>query len=119
MRPITLTIWLLFLPTLVGCAEKGPATSKLSHYHGLSREAVIARLGAPSYDQRYVMQDAIGEFRVELQNTYPLTDPKNYNVQIQELWWHDDTHTITLWLHQVNDQWTVLNSCRWEKVVEF
>ena len=65
------------------------------------------------------MRAAANEFRVPLQNMYPLTNPANHDVQIQELRWDDGNDWITLWLHEVNGQWIVLDSRRWDKNVVF
>ncbi len=35
------------------------------------------------------------------------------------IWWDDDGYWIALWLHQINGQWVVLDSCRWNKHVVF
>ena len=65
------------------------------------------------------MSLAVGEMRVGLLNTYPTTDPVNANVMIEESWWHDGDFWITLWFHQVDGSWVVLDSCRWHKDVQF
>jgi hypothetical protein len=65
------------------------------------------------------MKDAVGELRVELFNTYPTSNPTNAQVQIEELWWDDGEFWITLWLHEVNGQSIVFDSCRWDKDVVF
>jgi hypothetical protein len=65
------------------------------------------------------MSKAWGEFRIELQNMCPLSNPDNANVQIEELtWWRGDCR-LTLWLHQVKERWIVIDSCRWHKDVSF
>jgi hypothetical protein len=43
----------------------------------------------------------------------------NANVMIEESSWNDGDYWITLWFHQVNGQWLVLDSCRWQKDVRF
>ncbi|MGC9367338.1 MAG: hypothetical protein ACP5FK_09920 [bacterium] len=93
--------------------------TKIFTLHGKTREEVIEELGEPKYSESYTVGEARGEFRVELYNTYPLTDSGNLDVPIQELWWEDGDYYITLWLHQVNGEWVVLNSYRWHKDLEF
>jgi hypothetical protein len=114
---------LTLLALLAGCSDApsigSGAPTKLPQYHGLSHAQVIERLGKPKRDDQFAMSQAVGEFRVELLNTYPLSDPANADVQIQELTWEDGSYNITLWLHQVGDEWVVLNSCRWHKDVRF
>ncbi len=105
----------LFFP---GCISGDPVT-KLPAYHGLSRAAVLAKLGQPERDENISLAQTDDEFRRPLQNTYPLSIYANTNVQIEELWWSDGNYHITLWLHQVNGDWVVFDSCRWRKDVRF
>jgi hypothetical protein len=105
---------------LLGCFAADPdPVSKLPAYHGQSRTQVVAKLGEPQRDEKFRMSNASGEFRIELQNTYPLNNPANANVEIEEMTWRDGDFWITLWLHQANGQWVVLDSCRWDKNVAF
>jgi hypothetical protein len=102
------------------CSLSGHYTVlKIPRLHGLHVEKVIEEFKTPSYSETYTMNEAVGEFRVELYNTYPLTDPKNHEVQIKELWWKDGNYNITVWFHQVNGKWVVLDTCRWHKDVQF
>ena len=109
---------LLLLPLLAACSESDPVT-ELPHYIGQSRSSVVARLGDPDHIERFAMKDAAGEFRVGLQNTYPLTDAANAGVEIEELWWDDEQYWITLWFHKVDGEWVVLDTCRWRKDIVF
>lgn len=93
--------------------------TKVHDLHDKTMEEVIEELGEPKYSESYTVGEASGEFRVELYNTYPLSDSNNLKVPIQELWWEDGDYNLTLWFHQVKGVWVVLNSCRWHKDVEF
>jgi len=105
---------------LTSCADdSSDPVSKLPQYHTLSRAAVISELGNPDKTFRYAMTNAVGEFRAPLLNTYPLTNPANTTVLIDELWWDDGGYWITLWLHKVAGQWVVLDSRRWRKDIVF
>ncbi len=103
-----------------GCTSNSSLQpNKLPTYQGQSRAKVVGKLGKPQSDVKFAMSEAVGEFRIELQNTYPLTNPANAGIQIEEMTWKDGDFWITLWLHQVNGQWLVLDSCRWHKSVRF
>ena len=92
----------------------------LPDLHGKSLEAVIASLGEPDTTEEYKMADgAIGELRAPLYNTYPLDDPKAMRAQIKELQWHRARYHIAVWLHRVNGEWVVLDTCRWKAGVVF
>jgi hypothetical protein len=93
---------------------------KMPWLHGQSFEKVLAALGEPSRQIDYTMGTSPGgEFRVELFNTYPPGDPKTKNVQIKEMQWHRHRYHVAVWLHMVNGEWLVLDTCRWQKGVVF
>lgn|SRR5487761_513259 len=106
------------IATSHGCSKPQLVTS-LPEYHRQSRAAVEAVLGAPTTTDAFPMSRAVGEFRVSLLNTYPTTDPANANVMIEESWWQDGDYWITLWFHQIDGSWVVLDSCWWHKDVVF
>jgi hypothetical protein len=93
---------------------------KLTHLHGKSLQAVIASLGKPDRELDYTMADSPGgEFRIGLFNTYPPGDPKAAQARIRELQWHRARYHVAVWLHQVNGEWVVLNTCRWKEGIAF
>jgi hypothetical protein len=52
-------------------------------------------------------------------NMYPLSNPDNANVQIEELTWWRSNCCISLSLHEFIDRWIVIDSSRWQKDVAF
>lgn len=108
----------ILLLVAAGCSHRDPVTS-LPALHGQSRAQVITQLGQPTRTEKFPMSKAADEFRIELQNTYPLSQPGNANVEIEELTWQDGDYWITLWLHQLNGEWVVLDACRWHKDILF
>jgi hypothetical protein len=101
----------------VGCTISDPVA--IARLHGLTEEAVIEELGQPVSSKQYTMGEAIGEFRIALQNTYPLSHPRNAQIEIKELWWNDGNYINTVWLHVIKGKWVVLDTLRWHKEVEF
>jgi len=106
---------------MMGCSKPSPSepVTSLPQYHGQTREAVESRLGKPVQEDRFPMSAVLGEMREPLLRTYPLSEPENADVMIEELWWKDGEYWTTLWFHQVNSQWIVLESCRWHEDVLF
>lgn len=93
--------------------------TRLPKLHGLSRAAVVERLGEPNSAYKFSMSSIPGELQVGLLNAYPRSNPENLNVEIEELRWQRGNYTTALWLHHVNGEWVVLDSCRWHKSVVF
>jgi hypothetical protein len=93
---------------------------ELPHLHGKPLEAVIASLGKPDWHLEYTMADSPGgEFRVELYNTYPPGDAKAAQARIKELQWHRARYHVAVWMHRVNGEWFVLDTCRWKEGIVF
>jgi len=93
--------------------------SKITKFNTLSMNKVLDELGFPERCDTFLIQEIVGEFRIELLNTYPLTNPKNRKVKIKELHWKDGDYNITLWFHQIDGNWVVLDGRRWHKNVDF
>ncbi|OAI40984.1 hypothetical protein AYO40_00450 [Planctomycetaceae bacterium SCGC AG-212-D15] len=122
-RSATISVTVLFLAILASWwyFDWGhKSVEKLPWLHGQSLAAVIAELGKPDSDFEYTMGTSPdGEFRVELYNTYPPHDPKTAHARIKELQWHRARYHVAVWMHQVNGQWVVLDTCRWKEGVVF
>lgn len=110
--------WLALVVAVCGCSTRDSVTS-LPKYHGQTRRIVEASLGPPFTTDTFPVSQAVDEMRGPLLNTYPLSNPANANVMIEESHWKDGEYWIALWFHQVNGEWVVLDSCRWHKDVAF
>lgn len=99
---------------------KEPDVSTAPVYHGLNRKEVIRVLGQPDEQLKYQLKDAIGGLREPaLKKHYKVEDESNRHVEIEELWWRDGAFWLTLWLHRVNHNWVVFESCRWRATIQF
>lgn len=108
------------LPVMKWCFNSPERpVSEVPELHGQSDAAVLEILGDPNQKYEFTMDKAIGEFRVELYNTYPSGSPNNQNVEIREWTWVYQDHKLTLWLHRPNGSWVVLNTCRYRNGVVF
>ncbi|MCA9195260.1 MAG: hypothetical protein KDB03_25990 [Planctomycetales bacterium] len=92
---------------------------KLPRLHGQTERSVLNRLGKPDQKYEFTMDDAVGEFRIELYNTYPPNSPNNSTVEIRELTWEYPRYKLTVWLHRPNGTWTVLDTCRYRNGIMF
>jgi hypothetical protein len=73
---------------------------------------VCKELGPADIDQIIRLQEVRDELRCELLNFYPLRYLGNRCVRIRELWWKHNEYTTTIWFHQVDGEWVVLDTCR-------
>jgi hypothetical protein len=92
---------------------------KLHHLHGQTPETVVAELGEPNTRHEFAMADCCDEFRIELFNVYPPTDPRTAQVRIKEFQWHHRRYHIAVWFHQVNGEWVAVDTCRWKEGIAF
>lgn len=92
---------------------------KVERLHGLPVAKVLAEFGEPTYSYEFPMKERAGEFSIELWNFYPPDDPTVADVRIQELTWKHWGYSVAVWFHQVDGEWVALDSCRWQKGVEF
>ena len=93
--------------------------TKITDLHGQTDNEVFDRLGAPDHEYAFTMDEPLGEFQVELYNTYPPGSPDNKNVQIRECTWQHAHHRVTVWFHKPHNEWVALDSCRYGNDVVF
>ncbi len=98
-----------------------PQVSSLPQYHGKSEQQIITRIGQPIREDQFgiPVQGQLDNFRGPLHNTYPPDRPANADVRIRELTWRDGAFYVTVWLHRVDGDWLVLDTCRWHEGVQF
>ncbi len=97
----------------------GSGSFKIAALHGDHQDRVLAEIGKPNWTSEYPVDDAAGEFRIELRNTYPFRDPRNRDVRILEWQWDYPEFSFAVWFHRVDGRWIVLNTCRWSKGTKF
>lgn len=88
-------------------------------YYDSTMEQVVADLGQAYYRFSFNMGQPLEEMRIELYNIYPPGAPDNEKIEIKEMWWKDGDYFITLWFHQVDEEWKVVDGVRWHKDVCF
>lgn len=88
-------------------------------YRGLAQSELVRTLGAPVHERAFTMGEAQDEFRIELQNRYPLTVAGNQQVEIREFTWAKPGCQLTIWLHRMQASWRALDAALWREGVEF
>jgi len=92
---------------------------KVAALHGQTDHNVLDQLGSPANEHTFTMDEALGEFRIELYNTYPPDSPDNKYVEIREFTWEYPRHRLTVWFHKPNETWVALDTCRYRNGIAF
>lgn len=80
-------------------------------------ETALASLGKPAREARFALGAETNEFRIELQNLYPL--PANAALPVIERTWTHQGCNLTIWLVEKDGGWTSVRALRWPEGVEF
>ena len=86
---------------------------------GLSQPEVEARFGPPATREPFRAQDRQGELYSGIENVYPSTDPKNWNVLLEEWTWRSGDCTLTVWFHRQEEVWRALDDVYWHRSIDF
>ena len=92
---------------------------KVAVLHGQTYAAILKRLGTPAHECTFTMDKPLGEFQIELYNTYPPDSPSNPDIEIREYTWEYSRHRLTVWFHQQNGKWIAFDTCRYRNGVVF
>ncbi len=92
---------------------------ELRYLEGEREDEVREALGPPASESKFTMAQCCSEFEIELYNTYPPDDGKHAKVRIRQLDWDYEGYRVTLWLHQRDGEWVVLETSRYSDNVEF
>ena len=96
-----------------------PDVAKVPGLRNREQAAITKILGEPTRSERFRVGDRQDEFRIEIQNTYPLTVPENRIVEIHEWTWEKKSCRLTVWLHQVAGQLRCLDATLWPEGTDF
>ncbi|MCA9635535.1 MAG: hypothetical protein KC420_05810, partial [Myxococcales bacterium] len=101
-----------------GPPEGSSGVDEVKRLEGVGEAALLAELGEPTRRREFTMAECCTEFQIELLNTYP---PKSGHeaVVIREWTWTYEGYALTAWLHEVEGEWRVLDTCRYSDDVEF
>ena len=103
-------------PKPPGPPERG--ADELHQLEGLAESVLIGEFGEPTRESEFTMSECCDEFDIELRNTYP-QHAGHDDVVIRRRDWDYDGYTLTVWLHEVDGAWKVLETIRYRDDVEF
>lgn len=109
-------------PAKVGTPADAPkcrdGIDALAELKGKTEAQVVELYGQPRGRRAFAMADCCHEFEIALYNTYP--PGKGHDaVEIHELTWHDGTNRLTIWAHEVDSDWVVLDTLCYHEGDEF
>ena len=77
---------------------------------------ILERLFGKADDkQTYQIKDVEDEFRIELLNIYPPTNPENLEVRIWERTWNEGSCRTTVWFHKIGKYEEAILARGWHK----
>lgn len=87
--------------------------------HGWTQSQVRARFGPPAKQESFRAPERQGEFYVGIENLYPSTDPKSFEVPIEEWTWTSGDCILTVWFHRPDGTWRAFDDVVWHKDDDF
>jgi len=91
---------------------------ELPRLEGQLERDLLAEFGEPTTKRAFTMAACCTEFEIELHNTYP-PHAGHDAVEIHQWDWDYDGYTLTVWLHRVDGEWSVIETSRYSDDVEF
>ena len=86
----------------------------------LSKLKAVNKYGEPFKEERFVLDDAQGEFRISLNNFYSREKRQEESILIDELTWEKDQENwITVWYEVKEGKSMPIEVYSWEKGSEF
>jgi hypothetical protein len=86
----------------------------------LTLEEALKKYGTPLKSEQFILNDALPEFRIELNNIYTKEQRMSGSIVIEEVTWQKDTlNNITVWYEKIKKNAFPKNSFIWNKSMEF
>jgi len=87
---------------------------------GRKAEDLTAKNGIPDDAEFFLIGDGLSEFRIELYNDFPPSDPATAKVNVLEYTWKYDGYAVTAWLVESEKRnWRVKQAVAYLDTVEF
>ena len=85
-----------------------------------TQDVVMIELGQATTETEFEMTESLREFRIELLNILPQSDPKNKGVLIKEMTWTGlDDGNKTIWFQKIDGEWKAIHEMTWHPDTEF
>lgn len=86
----------------------------------LNKDEAISKYGSPSRQEKFVLDDLQGEFRIGLYNFYTKQERLEESIRIDEVTWEKDKYTwITVWYEILENKEIPKDTLTWKKGTDF
>ena len=102
--------------------ETAPSHHELSFgtILSLTKSQAVSTYGKPSFQEKFVLDDLQGEFRIGLFNIYTNEERLSESIQIEECTWEKNKDFwITVWYEAQENQSVPVDTLTWRKGSEF
>ncbi|WP_461532123.1 hypothetical protein [Sinomicrobium sp.] len=83
-------------------------------------EESVKEYGQPLQTESFILDDALPESRIELNNYFTVKERRSESITIKEVIWEKDQETnIRVWYREVDNKWSVVHAVEWTKGAEF
>ncbi|WP_371328698.1 hypothetical protein [Hafnia sp. HMSC23F03] len=82
---------------------------------GVEDNILLKEYGQPEHQFIKPRYKFVGEYYIDIENTYRSTNPELKNIPIKEMFWHINSNlNLTCWFHYKDRKWTVISYIFWE-----
>lgn len=76
--------------------------------------------GQPLHMETFILDDALPESRIELNNYFTVEERRSESISIKETVWEKDQEiNIMAWYKESQNKWIIIHALEWEKGSEF
>lgn len=94
--------------------------SVFEKFHTLSIEEAEGLLGNAIEEERFILNDLLPEFRIELYNHFDQEQIESQSIEIFEKSWKlDNENMVTVWYQRNQDSWQFVHKMTWKAGKEF
>ena len=88
--------------------------------HAYLNASGVYNYGQPAYEFIKSRYKFVGEYYIEIENTYRSTNPEFRNIPIKEMFWHlPGDLNLTCFFHYKDGQWRVISYFFWPPGAKF
>jgi len=99
---------------------ENPTTLSIQELMLLTKTQANKKYGMPSFSEQFILDDAQGEFRVEISDKFTRKERQSESILIDEVTWEKDNNTwVTIWYEVKQEKYVSKHFLIWKKETEF